>query len=297
MPGRRGVSMTLKKSLIILTALVGISVIVGGQASQQKKLQEAYAYLDKKDFANSLKLFQELHTQVARNDRSFADVALGLSSSLYYTLLDVMKKNDWKATVDLADRFLKVLKDDETFLDPAVLGKKVWAYKDLIVAYFGLGQRDKAKPYQDLLYQAYKEKQLPDGIDRSYNFEKFVYNDLNVWGYESYAELKDQEAGRSFSKHVYYIISRDDEGNDKEQLYTLETVRVHKLKDDLPDYVLTKKTSSEENVKNETYWTFTFNDPVDYEKLHQAILALLKGGVSPDSVSIVRRKKAPVLLE
>lgn len=55
-------------------------------------------------------------------------------------------------------------------------------YKNIIVSYFGLGRLDKAKRYQDKLYSAYKEKKLPEGIDKYYNFKFCDWGGKNIWG-------------------------------------------------------------------------------------------------------------------
>lgn len=273
---------------IILTMLFTVPNLTFGQTSKQK-IQEANEFLDNKDYVNSLKLFRELHNQVSRKDTTFNDIAYGLSASLFYTLLDIKANDDWKTTADLSIEFIKVLEDDKDFISEGLQEKKYLAYKDLVVAYFGLGQRDKAKPYQQKLYDAYKKKQLPEGIDQYYNFEKFVLNNQNVWGYEWFAQLGDKEAEGSFSKQVYYIYSRDSVGGDKDQLFTLETVKVHKFKKDEPDFVLTKRVYDKKQEQSETIWTYTFDNPIDYEKLHKAIVEFLKGGVKTDTKSIIKR--------
>lgn len=285
----------MKKILIVGIVLVGMSLAVSAQSGQLQKLKDAFGYLDKRDFSNSLKLFRELHSQVDRTDPSFSYVASGTAESLFSMLLDVMKRNDWKWTIDLSNEFLKLLEEDASVLDPSWLKKKHWVHKDLVVAHFGLGQWDLAKRYQDLLYDAYHKNQLPEGIDRQYNFEKFVHNGMNVWGYESYGPLEASGQGTSFSKHVYYVFSRDAEGNDKDSLFTLETVKVHKLTEDLPDFVLTKRVYQKDQVETETYWAFTFNDPIDYEELHRRIVEFLNGGFTPDSKSITKNpiRKTP----
>ncbi|MEX2380553.1 MAG: hypothetical protein WD530_07400, partial [Vicingaceae bacterium] len=67
------------------------------------------------------------------------------------------------------------------------------------------------------------------------------WNDLNVWGYEWYPQLGDPETEGSFAKHIYYIYSTDEDGKDKDQLYTLQTIKIHKREDTPPYYVLTKE--------------------------------------------------------
>jgi hypothetical protein len=283
----------MRKLVALVLLMAGVPGLIVGQTYDINKLKEAYDRLEKKDYVSSLKLFQEIYTRADKSDRNFRDIAYGRSASLFYGLVDVMKRDDWNKAIELADGLIKALDADKDVLDPVLLDKRYWATKDLIVAYFGLGQRNKARPFQAVLYEAYEQKRLPEGLDRAYNFEKFVHDGLNVWGYESYAELPDLEPGTSFSKHVYYVFSRDDRGNDKEELFTLETAAVHKLTPDLPDFVLTKRIRGGESLRSETYWEFTFNDPVDYEKLHQAVIEILKGGAKPSSTSTAKIKRAP----
>jgi hypothetical protein len=206
-------------------------------------------------------------------------VAFGLSAALFYLVQEVKVKDDWRATVEFSTEFLKVLEDDKEFIPSGLQTKKYWAYRDLVVAYFGLGERDKAKPYQKKLYSAYKKKELPEGINHHYNFEKFVLNNQNVWGYEWFAQIGDKEAEGSFSKHVYYIYSRDSAGRDKDQLFTLETVKIHKFKNSLPDFVLTKRSNDNKQEQSESIWNYTFDNPIDYVKLNNAVKEFLNGGV------------------
>lgn len=279
----------MKKLIIVFTLLLAAPTFMLAQTEHQKKIEESSVFFQNKDYPNALKLLRELHTEVDRQDSTFATVAYGLSSSLFYALLDAKKNNNRETIVLLAPEFITVLEQDKDVLDTSLQEKKYWAYKDIIVAYFGLGQREKAKPYQQKLYDAYKKKELPDGIDQYYNFEKSTYNNQNVWGYEWYAELGDKETEGSFSKHVYYIYSQDKEGKDKDLLFTLETVKVHKFTNDEPDFVLTKRVVGNGQERSNTIWSYTFENPVDYEKLHNAVFEFLAGDAEPTTTTIQKK--------
>src|SRR5436189_5564306 len=107
----------MKRLSIILTMFFLIPVLTFGQTSKQK-LQDANSCLDKKDYANSLKLFRELHSEVDRKDSLFAEIVYGLSASLFYNLQDIKKKDDWQKTIEFSTEFIKVLEDDNDFLEP-----------------------------------------------------------------------------------------------------------------------------------------------------------------------------------
>ncbi len=276
----------MKKLLCIFVLITGIHGFVTSQVANDK-LQQAGDYLNKEDYNNALQLFRELREQTSKTDSLYPDIAYGLSASLFYVLLDVKAKDDWSRSVELLTEFINSLEEDKDYLNPKLQEQVYWSYKDLVVAYFGLNQLDKAKMYQEKLYAAYKAKKLPEGLDAYYNFEKFVFNNQNVWGYEWFAELGDKGTEGSFAKHIYYIYSRDSLGNDVDQLYTLQTLKIHKFKNEGADFVLTKLIYGDEQDIRESIWTYTFYNPVDYVKLHDAILEYLKGNVTSDAKSII----------
>ena len=274
----------------LLLILMFVPAFLFAQNGELSKQEQADAYFQKKDYYSAAKLYRKLRKEVKKEDSAYGKITFGLSASLFYSLIDLKAKDEWQMIINESDEFIAILETDERFFNAELESKKYWAYKDLVVAYNALGQRDKAATYQQKLYDAHKSNLLPKGIDEYFNFDKFVYNTQNVWGYEWYTEINEPEAAGSFSKQVYYIYSRDSAGNDMDQLYTLQTVKVHKLSDDEPDFVLTKRTYNEETEQSESIWTFTFTNPVDHEKLHNAIVAFLKGGIQSDTKSIIKRK-------
>ena len=72
------------------------------------------------------------------------------------------------------------------------------------------------------------------------------------------------------------------------KLFTLETVKVHKFKKDESDFVLTKRINDKKQEQSETIWTYTFDNPIDYVKLHNAVTEFLKGGVKSVTKSIIK---------
>ncbi len=140
--------------------------------------------------------------------------------------------------------------------------------KNLVISSFGLGKPDQAKKYQDLLYKAYKDKKLPEGMDQYYNFTYFKWQDKNVWGYEWYPEPGDPDAQGGYSKIIYYVYSTNADGTDKEQLYRLHVVRAHNNDNALKlNYVLSKRL---ENAQNEVSWHLYWIYLQQEDQLHQA---------------------------
>lgn len=247
-------------------------------------------YFDYKDYNKALGLYNKIKSQLKTSDKDYAYTVDKIAKSIFYLQLQVAEKDNWEQSISLSNQFIDVVEKESKYIEPELEVKKYWMYKNIVVGYFGLDQQKKAIPYQEKLYQAHKDNKLPKGLNEYYCFEKFVYNNQNVWGYEWYANLGDKEAEGSFSKQVYYIYSRDDVGSDKEQLYTLETVKIHKLKSGGPDFVLTKRVNKEDQEVSQSIWAYTFANPVDYTKLHNAIVECLKGDIKTDTQSIIDKK-------
>jgi hypothetical protein len=198
---------------------------------------------------------------------------------------------DWTNSLKYALECEKVLEKADNYLNDEYLSGKYWLYKNIVLAYFGLDQLDSAKRYQDKLYAAYKDKKLPEGIEEYYNFEKFVFDDKNIWGYEWFEELPEDRFSSSFSKIVYYVYSRNSDGSDKDQLYRLHVLMFHNIDpSNKIDYVLTKRLATATDEVSGTLYAYAYTSPVDYEKLRADIREVLKGKYEPDTKS-TRKKK------
>ena len=244
----------------------------------EQELNKAYAFYKIKQYDSSLVYFDALRKQVSKTDTIFGDVAFGYAASLYFQELAAKNREDWDGTSRYASAFLSELQENGALVGGGLMEKKYFAIKDLVVANFGMDKKEVAKKYQELLYEAYQKKHLPEGIDKYYNFQKFTWKRLNIWAYEWYPNLGDKETEGSFSKQVYYIYSRDEYGADKEQLCRLHTIKIHKLSPDNPkaDYVLTFKRKTEQGEASRTLWEYTFFNPVDYNELNKAVMAFLE---------------------
>ncbi|MBL7713243.1 MAG: hypothetical protein JNL13_12280 [Chitinophagaceae bacterium] len=237
------------------------------------------AYFDFKDYKTALRLYKSIRGNLKEVDADYSYTVDKIAKSLFYCQYDEHQIGNYQSSLMLSKELLDMLDRDKKYLDTSLDSKKYWLYKNMVMGYFSMGELQKAKVFQDLLYKAYKNQTLPEGIDKYYCFEKFVYKGMNVWGYEWYPQLGDKETEGSFSKHVYYIYTRDDKGNDKEQQYTLHTVKIHKLNGNEPDYVLTKRFSTNEQEISESIWTFTFSNPIDYSQLQHAVKQYMDGGI------------------
>ena len=166
-----------------------------------------------------------------------------------------------------------------------------FAIRNKIVCYSGLGNYKKAAENRALLYKAYKKHKLPCEYElcHYYNFDFFKMDTLNIWGYEWYDKLPKNRFSTSFTKVVYYVYSTHPDGSDKDQLYRLHLIMFHGT--DMPfDYIMEKHISTENGERRSSMYEYTYNENIDYQKLHNDVIEIVKGGKKTDTQQITRYK-------
>lgn len=190
-------------------------------------------------------------------------------------------KEDWRFAISYANEALGVINKGRVYFEGEYLDREFWMYKNIIVAYFGLGYPEKAKEYQDKLYAAYKAGKLPPGMEEYYNFEFFKWNGNNVWAYEWFANPGDSEATDNFPKIAYYVYSTNPDGSDKDQLYRIELQKFQKTGTLKFDYVLNKQLETATNEVSGPLFAYTYKAPINYHKLRADIRKVLSGVYEP----------------
>ena len=186
---------------------------------------------------------------------------------------------------------LQLIQKGISYFDEKFAAREYWMIKNIIVSYFGLGQLENAWKYKDILYTAWKEKKLPEGIDQYFNFTFFKWDNKNIWGYEWFEELPEDRFSKSFSKVVYYVYSTNPDGTDKDQLYRLHVLMFHKIDASVKfDYVLTKRLETAKNEVSGTLYSYTYEKNIDYKKLQADIREVLKGNYEPDTKSKINKQ-------
>lgn len=186
---------------------------------------------------------------------------------------------------------LALIEKGKAYFDDKFAAREMWMHKNIIVSYFGLGQLDKAQKHRDIIYKAYKEKALPEGMDEYFNFSFFTWEGKNIWGYEWLEELPKDRFSKSFTKIVYYVYSTHPDGTDKDQLYRLHVLMFHNMDTSIKiDYVLTKRLETATNEVSGTLYAYTYTKDIDYRKLEADIREVLKGNYQPDTKTINKKK-------
>ena len=279
----------MKKQITIL--LLTISTVTFGQTEIMKRYRTADSLLQVENFSGAYTILKEIEPKCDNKDTLYSYILwyyVGATSEL-----EKQNRTNEKFTKSLQYGLeaLTLIDKGKSYFDEEFASRNFWMHKNLIVSYFGLGQLDKAQKHKDILYKAYKEKKLPEGLNEYFNFTFLKWKDKNVWGYELYPELGDPETKGSFSKIVYYVYSTNPDGSDKDQLYRLHVLKFHKFDNSVKfDYVLTKRLETATNEVSGTLYAYTYDKKIDYVKLQADIKEVLNGNYEPDAKSTIKKK-------
>lgn len=273
----------MKTTYIILT----LSLICSFEAIGQTNLLEQAdsAYFDYENYNKALALYQEVHSSLDKKDEDFGYVTDKIARTLFYLESKSREEFDTDKSIEYSKKFIQLADEYPSFIQEAVLEKKYWMYKNLVVAYFEKENLQEANKYREMLYSFYKKRELPEGLDSYYNFEFFKWKDKNIWGYEWFEELPQDRLNKSFSKIVYYVYDTNPDGSDKDQLYRLHVLMFHKRDNSTKfDYVLTKRIETATEESGGTLYSYTYTDPIDFVKLRNDIREVLNGNDKPDVI-------------
>lgn len=277
----------MKKLILIL--LLASTVSSQAQTSVLKQYRTADSLLQANKPAAAYNILKDIELTCDKEDTLYRYILWNYVAAASRAELQFRLKAKFDSSLLYGLEALKLIEKSAPYFDSTFVVRNYWMYKNIVIASFGLGKFDQAKKYQDLLYKAYKDKKLPEGLNQYYNFTFFKWNDKNVWGYEWYPEPGDPDAQGSFSKIVYYVYSTKADGSDKDQLYRLHVLKFHKTDNAVGfDYVLTKRLEAAKNEVSGTLYAYTYNRKIDYIKLQTDIKEVLKENYYPDSKASVK---------
>lgn len=279
----------MKKTLTII--LLSITTFAFGQTDILNKYQTADSLIQANNYLEAYNILKEIEVKCDKKDTLYNYI-------LWYYVGATSELEKQHRTSEKFDKSLqyglealKLIEKGKSYFDEKFAAREYWMQKNIVVSYFGLGQIDNAIKHKDILYKAYKDKRLPDGLDKNFNFTFLKWEDKNVWGYEWYPELGDPETQGSFSKIVYYVYSTNPDGSDKDQLYRLHVLKFHKFDNSVNfDYVLTKRLETATNEVSGTLYAYTYDKKIDYLKLQSDLKEVLKGNYEPDTKSTIKKK-------
>ena len=280
------------RNLFFLLLFSPVLIYGQEQVRYSREYHQADSLIQTGEVEKGYQILKLLETQVKESNKLYNNI-LGYQIEVVTFLERESRMNEDFETslkysleaLNLIEKGKKIFKKfDKNFAD-----REPFMIKNVGVSYFGLKKYEEAKKYKEWLYKAHKQKKLPEGIDEYFNFDYFRWEDKNIWGYEWFAELPKNRFSSSFTKVVYYVYSTNPDGSDKDQLYRLHVLMFHG--NDQPfDYVMTKRLETATNEVSGTLYAYTYKKDIDFEKLHNDVIEILKGNLQPDTKTIIPKK-------
>lgn len=281
---------TMKKTLTFI--LLTVATFAFGQTEISTKYHTADSLLQADNYLEAYKILKEIEPKCDKKDTLYDYILwyyVGATSELES---QNRMTEQFETSLKYGLEALELIEKGKSRFDEKFASKEFWMHKNIIVSYFGLGQFDKAKKHRDILYKAYKEKKLPEGIDGYYNFDFFKLNDKNIWGYEWYPELPKDRFSSSFTKIVYYVYSTNPDGTDKDQLFRFHVLMYHQdSKNAKFDYLLEKQMETDEATISGSYYQYTYKENIDYKKLKDDIKEIVTKEIEPSSRRTIPKRK------
>lgn len=266
----------MRKGLILL--FLSTFLLLNGQVNLMNDLKKAESLIESNKLVEANKILNELEKVCNPKDTLYAYILW----DNVYTVTELEKQQrlneKFEKSLAYALEALRLIRIGKVFFDEKFGAREYWMIKNIIVSYYGLEQFDKAQSYKELLYKAYKEKKLPEGIEEYFNFSFFRIDNKNVWGYEMFEELPKDRFSKSFSKVIFYVYSTEKDGTDKVHLYNLEVLMFHKIDPNTSfDYVLTKRLVDSKDDFSGTLYAYTYKEKIDFKQLQTDIKEVVRG--------------------
>lgn len=254
------------------------------------KYRKAESELRSGNTFESYKIFKDLYSKIKLQDTLHNYNLWYYVNAITDLEYNARMKEDFAKSLDYGTEALKLIQDGKKVFDTTFAKKEPWMIKNIIVSNFGLDKVDQANQFKKILYDSYRQKALPKGIDGFFNFDYFILEDKNIWGYEWYPELPDNRFSSSFTKVVYYVYSRNPDGSDKDQLYRFHVLMFHQdSKDAKFDYILEKQQEINKQNVSGSYYSFVYKKDIDYLKLRQDVKNIISNKLEPDTRRTIQK--------
>ncbi|HEX8016477.1 MAG TPA: hypothetical protein VF465_14705 [Flavobacterium sp.] len=266
-----------------------LSFCVNAQKSLISDFQKADILLKTNNIDSAYFKFKILEQTIPKTDTLYK------YSLWYYTLTTSQLEYEnrlnekFDKSLKLGIEALAAIEKGIPLFDAEFAKRKYFMIKNIVVSNFGLGDFNEGKKWKEKLYQAKEKKELPKGLDESFNFDFFRFENKNIWAYEWFHPLPKDRFSSTFTKVVYYVYSTDENGNDKDQLYRFHVLMFHGSNLNF-DYVLTKKIETAQNESSGTLYAYTYKEDIDFAQLQLDIKEVLKGNLNPNIRKLQNQK-------
>ena len=213
----------------------------------------AQIYSDQKNNEKALEAFYVAKSKISKESSSYQNALFNIG------LLESLKGNYDKAE----PAFVELLQ-----LDPT----DYHTHAKLIQIYYNRKEYDKAKPYKDKLYAAFKKGELKGNMKDMFCFDQFKWNDKLIQAFERFEEGSND----IYNKHVFYVVNQADKIE-----YRIQTeFSPISVEQGGSKYLLCR-------TKGDTHSTYNigFNDNFKYDDLKKSVIDILEEKVKPTATS------------
>ena len=218
-------------------------------------------YQDKNNIEKAYSAYKSAFEQLMPSDKSYQNCSfnLGLMEQLTNRLYDA--KTTFENHVAIFPT------------DYQAIGK-------LIQIYYSLSEFDKAIPYKQKLYVAYKTHQLPTSMKEMFCFDQFMWNKKRIMAFENF---DDSNEILSVKQHFFVT----DNFGKTEYRVDLETSAAIRMSNPKNKYVLCLVKDN----AHFTYWQYIFDDNYLYTELKSALLDILNEKIKPSGAFFPNKTK------
>lgn len=242
-------------------------------------LGDSYYNLDKIDLA--LNSYLNATKQKNTNDREFSMVAQIYSDqknnvkaleAYYVAKSKISKESDSYTNALFNIGLLESLSGNYDKAEPAFVEliekspNDFHSYAKLIQVYYHKKEYEKAKPYKEKLYSAYKKGILKDNLKDMFCFDQFKWNNKLVKVFERFEESSKD----IFNKHIFYV------ENEKEEVEFQIQTEYSPISLELkgPKYILCGYDRVT-NINTHINYGIGYNDDLKYDDLKNTVIKIL----------------------
>ena len=228
---------------------------------------------------SAYQLIKKLERHVLKSDSLYPFVLESKIIALMELEKEARRSANFEKSLEFGLETMQSFQLGKTFLKADILKNEYLMTKNLIVSYFGSGNIEQGLEWKEKLYRFHKAGLLPRGMQVYFNFDFFTVDDLNVYGYEWFAEYPKSPYDKSnFTKLVYYVYTQKPDGSDDQQLYRLTLQKFNGTARNM-DYVLTKKSGSGPDETSVTLYAYPYVKKIDYQKLQNDVREIAGGNI------------------
>ncbi|OOV19231.1 hypothetical protein [Flavobacterium sp. LM4] len=156
-------------------AIIILSFCVNAQKSLISDFQKADILLKTNNIDSAYFKFKILEQTIPKTDTLYK------YSLWYYTLTTSQLEYEnrlnekFDKSLKLGIEALAAIEKGIPLFDAEFAKRKYFMIKNIVVSNFGLGDFNEGKKWKEKLYQAKEKKELPEGLDESFNFDFFRF--------------------------------------------------------------------------------------------------------------------------